>query len=107
MKKYILQEYPDTSLGSLTWGFVDSIYEGVKVIRRDANKIQIPTLILQSEYDDYVHPIGQTQVCDAINKNKQDLCKIILIKSAKHELLLERDSIRGKVMDIFFDFLVN
>jgi lysophospholipase len=106
MKKYILQEYPDTSLGSFTWGFVDSIYEGVKVIRRDANKIQIPTLILQAEYDDFVHPIGQAQVCDAINKNKQDLCKIILIKSAKHELLLERDSIRGKVLDIFFDFLV-
>ena len=106
MKKYILQEYPDISLGSFTWGFVDSLYEGVKVIRRDANKIEIPTLILQAEYDDFVHPIGQKQVCDAINTNKQDFCQIILIKSAKHELFLERDSVRGKVMDIFFDFLV-
>ena len=106
MKKYILQEYPDTSLGSLTWGFVDSIYDGVKYIRRDASKIKIPTLILQSEYDDYVHPIGQKQVCEAINNNKKDLCKIILIKSSKHELFLERDSVRGKVMDLIFDFLV-
>lgn len=105
MKKYILQEYPDTSLGGLTWGFVDSLYEGAKLIRADAKKIKIPTLIFQAEYDDYVHPIGQNQVCAAINSNKQDLCKLVIIEGAKHELLLERDKIRGKVLDLTFDFL--
>jgi len=105
MKKYLLQENPETSLGGLTWGFVDAIYEIVKDIRSDAQKIKIPTLIFQAEFDDYVHPSGQDTVCNQINLNTPGLCKIIKIENAKHELFLERDYIRNKVMSQILDSL--
>jgi lysophospholipase len=105
MKKYILQENPETSLGGLTWGFVDAIYEIVKDIRSDAQKIKTPTLIFQAEFDDYVHPSGQDTVCNKINLNTPGLCKIIKIENAKHELFLERDYIRNKVMSQILDSL--
>lgn len=105
MKKYINQEFPETSLGSLTWGFMDAIYEGAEKIRDDAEKIQTPALILQSEYDNYVHPSGQNYVCKVMNKTKAGLCKLIPIPAAKHELLLERDRVRNQVMDIFWEYL--
>ncbi len=105
MKKYILQENPETSLGGLTWGFVDAIYKVVKDIRSDAQKIKIPTLIFQAEFDDYVHPSGQDTVCNQINLTTPGLCKIIKIENAKHELLLERDYIRNKVMSHVLDSL--
>ena len=59
MKKFIGQEFPETSLGGLSWGFADALYEGVKDIRSDAGNINIPTLIFQSQYDAYVHPFPQ------------------------------------------------
>jgi lysophospholipase len=98
MKKYILQENPETSLGGLTWGFVDAIYEVVQDIRNDAQKIKIPTLIFQAEFDDYVHPSGQNTVCDQINLKSPNLCNLIMIGNAKHELLLVRDKVRNQVM---------
>lgn len=107
MKKYIGQEFPDTSLGGLTWGFADAIYEGVKDIRRDAGNINRPTLIFQAQYDSYVHSSGQNTVCDAINAANPNLCKIKFIKDSKHELLLERDLIRNEVMSNIMDFLIN
>lgn len=106
MKKYIIQEFPETSLGGLSWGFTDAIYEGVKDIRRDAGNIKIPTLIFQTEYDAYVHPSGQKSVCDAINQSKTNLCHIKLVKDSKHEILLERDLIRDAVMNDIIEFLV-
>ncbi len=106
MKKYILQENPETSLGGLTWGFVDSIYEVVKDIRKDAWKIKIPTLIFQAEFDDYVHPSGQNTVCDQINLNSPEVCKLIKIGNAKHELFLERDKVRNLVMSKILESLV-
>jgi lysophospholipase len=105
MKKYLLQENPETSLGGLTWGFVDAIYEIVKDIRSDAQKIKISTLIFQAEFDDYVHPSGQDTVCNQINLDTPGLCKIIKIENAKHELFLERDYIRNKVMSQILDSL--
>ena len=105
MKKYLLQENPETSLGGLTWGFVDAIYEIVKDIRSDAQKIKTPTLIFQAEFDDYVHPSGQDTVCKKINLNTPGLCKIIKVENAKHELFLERDYIRNRVMSQILDSL--
>lgn len=106
MKKYIGQEFPDTSLGGLTWGFADALYEGVKDIRRDAGNIKKPTLIFQAQYDAYVHPSGQNTVCDAINANNPNLCKIKFIKDSKHEVLLERDIVRNEVLDDIMEFLL-
>jgi esterase/lipase len=105
MKKLVLQEFPETSLGGLTWGFMDALYEGVKDIRSDADKIKSKTLILQAEHDDYVHPSGQKTVCDRINKKTPGLCKLEVFRNAKHELLLERDTIRTKVLTMIYDFL--
>lgn len=106
MKKLVLQEFPETSLGGLTWGFVDSLYEGVKDIRSDADKIKAKTLILQAEHDEYVHPSGQRTVCDRINKKSPGLCKLEIFLNAKHELFLERDMIRLKVLNLVYEFLV-
>ncbi len=106
MKKFIGQEFPETSLGGLSWGFADAIYEGVKDIRRDAGNIKIPTLIFQTQYDAYVHPSGQNTVCDAINASKPNLCEIKFVKDSKHEVFLERDLIRNDVMDDVMEFLL-
>ena len=105
LKKLVLQEFPETSLGGMTWGFTDSIYEGVQDIRKDADRIKTKTFILQAEYDDYVHPIGHKIVCDKINKETKGLCNLQIFKDAKHELLLERDLIRNQAMTAIFDYL--
>ena len=106
MKKFIGQEFPETSLGGLSWGFADALYEGVKDIRSDAGNINIPTLIFQSQYDAYVHPSGQKTVCDAINSSSPNLCKIKFVKDSKHEVFLERDLVRNEVMDDVMEFLL-
>ena len=106
MKKYIIQEFPETSLGGLTWGFADAIYEGVKDIRSSAEKIEIPTTIFQAGNDDYVHPSGQEKVCSTMNENKKGSCNLIRIENSKHEFFLERDSIRNRVMDKIMDILL-
>ncbi|MBK8396513.1 MAG: alpha/beta hydrolase [Leptospiraceae bacterium] len=106
MKKYIIQEFPDTSLGGLSWGFTNAIYDGVKDIRKDAGNIKIPTLIFQTEHDAYVHPSGQNTVCDAINKSVANQCQLKVVKSSNHEIFLERDLIRDQVMNDVMEFLV-
>jgi lysophospholipase len=106
MKKFLGQEFPETSLGGLSWGFADAIYEGVKDIRRDAGNIKIPTLIFQTQYDAYVHPSGQNTVCDAMNAATPKLCKIKFVQDSKHEVFLERDLIRNEVMDDVMEFLL-
>ncbi len=106
MKKFIGQEFPDTSLGGISWAFADALYEGVKDIRRDAGNIKIPTLIFQTQYDAYVHPSGQNTVCEAINATNSKLCKIKFVKDSKHEVFLERDIVRNEVMDDVMEFLL-
>lgn len=105
-KQYLFQKYPATCPGSITWGFTDTIYEAVKDIRANAQKIQTPILILQAENDNYVHPSGQNYICQTINQKKAGTCQKILIKAAKHELFLERDRVRNQVMDAVWQYLI-
>jgi lysophospholipase len=124
MKKYFLPDYPfeknfnthsparyevnrillkkDETLfvGAPTYRWVREAMDADKVLQKQAEKVALPVLILQAEKDMVVTAKHQTRFCE-----KAPDCTLQVIQGAKHEILMEKDSIRDKALTSIIDFL--
>jgi len=65
----------------------------------------VPVLVLQAGEDNVVEPKGQEQFCKKMNEVNLNSCSIIKIRGARHEMLIERDEYRDKVLSLALQFI--
>lgn len=100
MERDILNEYPQIRLGDVTYNWVKQAMELGWVAQRGAGAITVPVLLFQAEDDTVVKPEGQDNLC----KHAQDSTKIFFY-GARHEILMEIDSIRDVAINYIRDFI--
>ena len=92
----------EAQLGGPTMRWVnESLYAMEKAIK-NATKIKVPTIIIQSGADTVLTSKGQQQFFDKIKHNKDNI--FLSIPNAKHELLIEQDKYRLPALTATLDF---
>ncbi|MCX8042635.1 MAG: alpha/beta fold hydrolase [Desulfobacterota bacterium] len=86
----LIPAYPQIRSGGATYNWVKESMEAGWLARKQAAKIATPLLIFQAEEDLFVTANGQHEFCEAA----QD-CTKVFFHGARHEILMETDSIRN------------
>ncbi|WP_163934004.1 alpha/beta fold hydrolase [Paraferrimonas sp. SM1919] len=90
-------EHPNMQLGSPTNGWLDQAFKACSNNLSAASQLSVPTLIIQAGADNIVDNYSQNRfTCHAPH------CQLLKIDNAKHELLLESDSIRNPTLEAIF-----
>ena len=100
MERDILNDYPQIRLGDVTYNWVKQAMELGWVAQFDARAIAVPVLLFQAEDDTEVKPEGQNY----LSQQAQDGTKIFFF-GARHEILMEIDSIRDVAINYIRDFI--
>lgn len=98
-----LQLFPETQLGDATMRWVATSISATEQAIANADKINIPILMIQAGSDAIVSETGQKTFF-----NNMTHCKFnhyLTIKNAKHEVLLERDELRLAALTPTLQFL--
>lgn len=97
----LYQDNPQIQLGGATWGWLEQACAVLPQMQQQADKINIPLLVMQAELDTIVSADAQHEFCTVLAKNPNSGCVggLQVIKGAKHELLFEQDDIRQLVLD--------
>lgn len=80
-------------LGSPTFRWMREAYRAMRVARQLGDRINCPVVILQGKQDLLVSRSAMERFASTING-----CRMIRYPEARHELLMERDHIREKVL---------
>lgn len=90
----------DTVIGGATWSWLKASLEATWTMRDQADRLQVPMLMLQAGKDNVVRTEGQDKVCaDA------PLCLKVVFPLAMHAILAENDRIRTKALREIMDFI--
>jgi len=92
---------PETKIGGPSVRWVAEACAGGERSVTNAHNIKIPTLLLQAQNDKVVNKEPQDIFCSQIGS----LCTEYQIDGAYHELFVEKDSIREKVVTAILDFV--
>jgi lysophospholipase len=95
-----IEANPALALGSPTFGWLLEAMRSSAEAVKHANRVKIPVLILQAGMDSVVTPAAQKEFCC-----KAPRCSLRTIAGARHELLMEKDSMRDEVLSLIQDFL--
>lgn len=89
-------------LGGVTNRWLCAALETMLLILHRADEIGHPILLLQAEQDEVVDNTAQNRICSLLPN-----CKKVVLADAKHEMLMETDSIRDKCLQEILDFFEN
>ncbi|MFW7378665.1 MAG: alpha/beta fold hydrolase [Oligoflexus sp.] len=93
---------PQATIGGVTMSWARASLEATWQMRRDAERLTTPTLMLQAHQDEIVNVAGQDYVCEHAPN-----CRKLEFSDARHEILQETDRIRDRAMKAIFEFLEN
>jgi lysophospholipase len=79
---------------------LEAIKLGRKTFRKRSRLGRTPILLFQAETEHFSRYKRQNKLCSELPD-----CEGVLVKEGKHEILMERDSIRGPVMKKILSFL--
>jgi lysophospholipase len=92
---------PNTKLGGPSVHWVSEACRCSRMSIDLANNIKIPILLLQASNDKIVNLEPQNEFC----RQSQNYCQGLSFEGAYHELLIEKDPIRNKVLSAIFNFI--
>lgn len=93
LQKRLVAQNPQIALGSPTNGWLLASYKAMAEIAEQAPKVAVPILLLQAGNDKVVRAEGQDRFCRLAPH-----CQDQVITGARHELLMEKDSVRNQVL---------
>ena len=99
------RRHPEARLGGPSRKWAYEACEAATRAREEAGYITAPVLVLQAGEDNVVEPKGQEQFCKKMNEVSLNSCSIIKIRGARHEMLIERDEYRDKVLSFALQFI--
>lgn len=94
-----LRDDASIRLGGLTWRWLCQTLDGTSRAQALGEQNLVPTLLLQAEQDSFVNRAGQERYCADAPR-----CTFSRVTEAKHELLQERDEVRGLVLSRIVKF---
>jgi len=97
------QAFPETQLGDATMRWVATSISATERAIKEAKKIDMPVLIVQADNDDIVKNSGQSAFFDNLPPCQSN--NLVVIKEAKHEILLEHDEARFSALTHALQFL--
>lgn len=92
--------HPETKVGWTSVNWVVESCEVSPVAIKFADTINVPILLLQSGNDHLVNKKPQEDFCAKVG----ELCEIVPIDEAYHELFIEKDIYRNKALNAMFKF---
>lgn len=90
-------EKPALRIGDVTFGWVYHAIQSCAALGAKAHNITTPTLIALAEDEKIIDNTSARHIA-AMAKN----CRLHIIKHAKHEILMEKDTPRQEFLDCFF-----
>lgn len=93
LKQALYREHPELRLGGATYRWLCEALAASSWAQGAGEDNPQPTLILQAGADDVVRPGGQRAYCDDAPR-----CQLERLEGGFHELLAERDDVRGQAM---------
>lgn len=96
-----ISEIEDMQLGGPTYQWIKESVAASRKARHIGKQNNIPILLLQAEEDTVVRNSAQ----DTFQKNSS-CCEKIILENAKHEILMEVDSIRNKAIEYIKNFIL-
>ncbi len=96
----VYENDPNTKLGGPSVAWVVQACKGSHLSVMLASEVTIPTLLLQAEDDKIVNLEPQQEFCQ-----KASRCDLYLFHGAYHELFIEQDHIRNKVLTAILTFI--
>lgn len=98
------REHPKIRLGGPTWQWLLESLDAMDIMPRIAKKISTPILLLQGTEDAVVMPEAQERF---MAQSTQSQSKLIKVEGARHEILMETDSVRQVAMQHIESFLAS
>jgi lysophospholipase len=95
----LLFEYPEIISGGVTNRWLNESLKACRKALNNRHQIKVPILILKGEKDDVVKKEGINILCETT------ACKKVIFADAKHELFMEKDSIRDLALQQILDFI--
>ncbi len=100
-KVELWKKYPVSFMSGSSNRWLQRTIEATWWLRRGGAKfVRAPMLMFQAGLDTRVTPAGQDKVCKLAPK-----CTEVKLPASYHEMLIEKDSIRNRVMARIFEFL--
>lgn len=96
----MLQAQPQLQLGGPTNQWIMQSINAGKSALQAAPSVTTPTLILQAGADTVVDGFAQQRYCQMRGAN----CQLLTLPQARHELFIERDATRQKVLNAIWQF---
>jgi lysophospholipase len=93
-----LRACPDLALGNITWAWLDSAFAMTSWLKgtKGVEAIDVPVTILSAELDDRVSNPAQAEIVARLKKGR-----LLTVKGAYHEILMETDPIRAVFWQAF------
>ncbi len=96
----LIKQNPEVALGSPTYCWLQQAYRAMRAVRRQAAASVCPTIIFRS-IDECV--VGLQEIEDYCNEAGN--CQLVSYANCRHELLMERNEIRGDLITRAGQFL--
>jgi len=93
-------DFPAIRLGYPTNRWMVQLEKLGREVRRNAGKIICPTLVFQVEFDEYAARRTQEELIAKITN-----CRSVMLDGAYHEILIETDEIRDRVLGEIREFI--
>jgi len=93
-RDFLWSTFPEIQTGGVTVQWAGTAAWASKRLRRNAYKINIPLFVYTASEDEIVDPIGQARFCSNAPE-----CKRFVVEGARHEILMEKDSLRQGPMN--------
>lgn len=98
----LLRKKPDLDSGKITWGWLAATFRSIEFFQKQqtAKTIQTPILMISGGLDRIVSILAQKTFC-----KKMAGCTFKTMPDAKHEILMETDTIRNHFWHEFDEFI--
>jgi len=100
LNQRLVAAQPADALGSPTYGWVDQAFAGMDRISADHRNLTMPVLLLRAGADTVVDNRPQSGFCSDL-----PACALAEMPGAKHEILMEVDTIRNLAIGLIREFL--
>jgi len=96
----LLRCMPELAVGSPTFGWLQQSYRAMRRARKLAHQLSCPILLLKGGRDRVVSLPAMSEFCRNVGE-----CREILFPEARHEVLMEADSIRNEALKEIRNFV--
>lgn len=104
LKRGELDRHPQAQLGGPSFHWAHEACRAANRSVARANQIKVDVLLFQAGRDRIVKSDGQRRFCAVMNATRRQSCVLRYVEGARHELLIEEDPHRDRVLQDMISF---